>query len=159
MTDRTDQHTQIGAAGFQAIICGLAGQDYGIRITAVREIIRLEPAISLPDTPHFVDGMINFRGESVPVIDLRKYLGLTAAAHTADSRTIVLDLDGQTTGLIVDTVTEVVTIPANAIDEHEDRIISQGNQLAGVARLGDRLIILLQVEEIAASTHIAAAAA
>ena len=158
MTERSAQNAQTEAGGFQAIICRLASQDYGIRITAVREIIRLEPATSLPDTPHFVDGIINFRGESVPVIDLRKYLGLTANAHTPDSRTIVLDLEGQTTGLIVDGVTEVVTIPADAIDTHEDRIVSQSNHVAGVARLHERLIILLQVEEVAASTHLAAAA-
>ena len=147
-----DRDDEAATAPLQVIICRLAGQDYGIRITAVREIIRLEAASHLPDSPSFVEGVIDFRGETVLVIDLRKFLGLAAPEHSADSRTIILDLADRTTGLIVDAVTEVATIGAEDIDDGRSTgVISQGSHLAGVARgVGDRMIILLQVEEIVA---------
>ena len=125
----------------------------------MREIPRLERATSLPDTPALIEGVVDFRGESVPIVDLRKLLGSRWGEHTGDSRIIVRDFDGTTVGLIVDAVTEVVTIAGEDIDRTaESELVAGSRHLSGVARLGDRLIILLQVEEVAADLSGAAVA-
>ena len=142
----------------QVIICRIAGQDYGIQIAAIREITRLESPTHLPSAPAFLRGVINFRGKCVPVIDLRELLGLELAEYTVDSRNIVLDLNDQTVGFVVDAVTEVVTLSGDAIDEGDgERLQFQGRYVAGIAHLDERPIILLRAHEMATALSVVSA--
>ncbi|MFS8640185.1 MAG: chemotaxis protein CheW, partial [Symbiobacteriaceae bacterium] len=97
------------AAG-QYVIFRLADQWYGADIAVVREVSYLTPVTRLPNTPHFVEGVIDLRGEVMPVIDMRKRLGLPARPADGDSRIMILTVGGLTAALVVDGVEQVATI-------------------------------------------------
>ena len=105
----------------------------------------------MPDTPDFVEGIISFRGEVNPIIDLRKRLGPTVAEHTEDSRIIILDVDGRTVGVIVDAVTEVETIESDSIDSPDSLNVGTDKaNVAGIGKVDNRLIIVLRLENVVA---------
>jgi len=151
----------------QLVVFTLANETYGIAISTVNEIIRMQDITEVPRTPDFVEGVINLRGRIVPVIDLRKRFGLEAAEATQASRIMVVELQGLTVGMIVDSVSEVLRLPTDSI-EPTPAIASgvDSAYLKGVGKWDDRLIILLDIEkvlyqseqeEVAASMEIVAA--
>jgi len=91
----------------QLVVFRLAKEEYGLPITKVQEINRLVPITKLPQTPSFMEGIINLRGRIIPVIDLRKRFSLAISEHNDDTRIIIVEVSGQTVGIIVDAVTEV----------------------------------------------------
>ena len=98
------------AAERQLVVFSLAGEAYGVDIEAVREIIRMEEITQVPNAPEFVEGVINLRGMVCPVLDLRKRLGVDVSETTNESRIVVVEIDGEQVGLIVDEVTQVLRI-------------------------------------------------
>ena len=100
----------------QLVIFDLAAESYGVDINAVQGIIRMQTITKVPRTPEFVEGVINLRGEVIPVVDLRKRFGLTATEETKDSRIVVVYIGGQQVGMVVDAVTEVLRISADSIE-------------------------------------------
>lgn len=96
------------AQDVQLVIFKLANEDYGLPIQKVQEINRMVPVTKLPQTPEFMEGIINLRGRVIPVVDLRKRFGLAVKPHEDDTRIMIIDIDGQTVGIIVDAVNEVV---------------------------------------------------
>jgi len=79
----------------QLVVFDLSDEGYGVDISAVREIIRLQEITQVPRTPEFVEGVINLRGKVIPVIDLRKRFGLTVEAESQDNRIVVVDIGDQ----------------------------------------------------------------
>ncbi|MEE9278169.1 MAG: chemotaxis protein CheW, partial [Dehalococcoidia bacterium] len=137
-------------ASSQFIICKLADQDYGVRITEIREIIRMQAVTALPDAPAYVSGILDFRGEVIAVVDLRRRLGLPSAPHTEESRIVILDLDDHKVGITVDAVTEVTTVPHDSISAEDSAVIgARSEDVQSIAKLDDRLVILLRVESLA----------
>ena len=132
----------------QMVIFRLAREEYGLPITKVQEINRLVRATRLPQTPSFLEGIINLRGRIIPVIDLRKRFGLEIAEHTEDSRIIVVDVCGQTVGVIVDAVHEVVTLPETAIEPAPPASSLDGRFLRGVGKREERLLLLLDIDRL-----------
>ena len=92
------------AQDVQLVIFKLANEDYGLPIQKVQEINRIVPVTRLPQTPDFMEGIINLRGRVIPVVDLRKRFGLTAKPHEDDTRIMIVDIGGQTVGISVDPV-------------------------------------------------------
>ncbi len=132
----------------QLVIFDLAAESYGVDINAVQGIIRMQTITRVPRTPEFVEGVINLRGEVIPVVDLRKRFGLTATEETKDSRIVVVYIGGQQVGMIVDAVTEVLRIQADSIEPPSSVITSADSAyLMGIAKLEDRLITLLDLEQ------------
>ena len=133
----------------QLVVFTLANETYGIAISTVNEIIRMQDITEVPRTPDFVEGVINLRGRIVPVIDLRKRFGLEAAEATQASRIMVVELQGLTVGMIVDSVSEVLRLPTDSI-EPTPAIASgvDSAYLKGVGKWDDRLIILLDIEKV-----------
>ncbi len=132
----------------QLVIFDLAAESYGVDINAVQGIIRMQTITRVPRTPEFVEGVINLRGEVIPVVDLRKRFGLTATEETKDSRIVVVYIGGQQVGMIVDAVTEVLRISADSIEPPSSVITSADSAyLMGIAKLEDRLITLLDLEQ------------
>ena len=127
----------------------LSTESYGVDIGAVREIIRLQEITRVPRTPEFVEGVINLRGGVIPVIDLRKRFALPVADETSDNRIVVVDISGQNIGVVVDAVTEVLRISSDSIEPPSSVITtSESEYLLGIAKLDDRLIILLDLNQV-----------
>jgi len=134
----------------QLVVFNLAGETYGVDITVVQEIIRMQAITKVPRTPNFVEGVINLRGRIVPVIDLHKRFNLGKAEETQHSRIIVVEVAGVTVGMIVDSVSEVLRLPSSNI-EPPPPVISgsiDSAYLRAVGKWQDQLIILLDLEKV-----------
>ncbi len=133
----------------QLVVFDLSGEDYGIDIGSVRSIIRMQEITKVPGTPDFVEGVTNLRGSIIPVVDLRKRFGLIAGDQTNESRVVVVDISGQDIGMMVDAVTEVMRIPVSSIEPPSSVITTtDSDYLLGIAKLEDRLVILLDLEKV-----------
>jgi len=134
----------------QQLVIFRLGEDYfAMFIAHVNEIIRLQKITPVPKAPAFVIGVTNLRGRVIPVIDLRQRFGLAPREDGYRSRIIVADHAGKLIGMIVDGVDEVLTVPSDAIEEPDEIVVSFDSEfLAGIVRLEDRLIILLDEEKV-----------
>ena len=103
----------------------------------------------VPRTPEFVEGVINLRGKVIPVVDLRIRFGLAVGEENKDNRIVVVDIGGQDIGVVVDAVTEVLRIFTSAIEPPSSVITSADSEyLLGIAKLDDKMIILLELESV-----------
>lgn len=133
----------------QLVVFQLAGEFYAVDIHQVREIIRVPEVTRVPRTPDFVEGVINLRGSVIPIIDLRKRFGMDAADANDEQRIVVVELEDKTLGVIVDAVTEVLRIERDKIEPPSPYIVSVDTQyITGIARLEERLVILLDVARV-----------
>lgn len=132
----------------QVVIFSLSREEYGLPITRVQEINRLAPITKLPQTPDFMEGIINLRGRVIPVIDLRKRFSIALAENTEDTRIVIVEIGGQTAGMIVDSVTEVLTLSLASIEQPPASLSLNAKYIDGVGKVGDRLLILLDVDQI-----------
>jgi purine-binding chemotaxis protein CheW len=133
----------------QIVVCELAGERYGVDIGSVYEIIRFQPITAVPAAPAFVEGVLNLRGRIIPVVDLPGRFGLRSGERTKASRIVVAGTSGTRVGLIVDSVSEVLMVPEDAIDATPE--VAGGRDsgyIRGIAKLGDQLIILLDLDAL-----------
>ena len=122
-------------------------EEYGIDIAQVQEINRMVNITRVPQTASHMEGVINLRGQLIPVVDLRTRLGMPRLEISTNSRIIVVEVLPQRIGLIVDSVSEVVEIPLTHIEAKTDVSIAvQAEYIDGIGKIGNRLIILLRVE-------------
>jgi purine-binding chemotaxis protein CheW len=131
----------------QIVVFELGDERYGLDISSVYEIIRRQPITAVPKAPAFVEGVINLRGRIIPVVDLRERFGMAAGEETKASRIVVCEAAGTRVGLIVDGVSEVLMVPPGAMEATPD--VTAGPDAAylrAIAKLGDRLIILLDLD-------------
>ncbi|HEX7713958.1 MAG TPA: chemotaxis protein CheW [Bacillota bacterium] len=133
----------------QLVIFKLADEEFGVDILKVNEIEKLDQGITrVPKAPAFVEGVINLRGEVIPIVDLRRRFGLAMREIGYDSRVIIVEAGGNKVGMTVDAVVEVARINESAIEPAPS--ITKGVNsyyLSGVAKLGERLIVLLDLEK------------
>ena len=140
---------EAGQAKKQLVVFDLASQAYGVDIGAVREIIPLQEITRVPTTPEFIEGVINLRGKVIPVVDLRRRLGLPSGEENKENRIVVIDVGGQDIGTVVDAVTEVIRISTESVEMPSSPITSADSEyLMGIAKIDDRLIILLDLESV-----------
>lgn len=132
------------------ILFALGKNTYGVPIGQVTSIVRPESLTRVPDAPFFVEGVMNFRGTIIPVIDVRKRFGMESAAATKDSRVIVVSSGELTVGMFVDTAREVVEFGDGQIEPAPEIIGGlDAAFINGIASLDDdRLLILLNLENI-----------
>jgi purine-binding chemotaxis protein CheW len=132
----------------QLVIFKLGDEEFGVDILKVREIEKLDQQITrVPKSPAFVEGVINLRGEIVPIVDLRKRFGLVVRQTSNEARVIIVDINDGQVGMIVDAVVEVIRLNVSAIENAPP--ITRGVDayfLSGVAKIDERLIILLNLE-------------
>ncbi|HQE66351.1 MAG TPA: chemotaxis protein CheW, partial [Bacillota bacterium] len=127
----------------------LENEEYGIDILRVKEIKEMMSITRVPNTAHYVRGVINLRGEVIPVIDLRKRFNLTEGTDNNNTRIIIVSVDDIIVGFIADYSSEVVEISSDAIEEAPDGIGSvDQDYISGIGKVGERLIILLDVVKI-----------
>ncbi len=138
-----------GAAEQQLVVFDLNEEAYGVDIESVREIIRLQEITRVPRTPDFVEGVINLRGKVIPVVELRKRFGLPVQDRNSDNRIVNVDIGGQEIGMVVDAVTEVLRISSDSVEPPSSVITTaDSGYLKGIAKLDDRLIIMLDLDQV-----------
>ncbi|MBU1983984.1 chemotaxis protein CheW, partial [bacterium] len=127
----------------------LANEEYGFEILKVREIIGMMNTTSVPGMPHYVKGVINLRGKVIPVIDLRSKFGMTETERTSETCIIVVDVQGQLMGVVVDRVSEVLDIHGQDIEDAPD-VGSAVEQdfILGMAKIKGQVKILLDVDRV-----------
>jgi len=127
----------------------IENEEFGIDILNVQEIIRPVAITRVPNAPIFVEGVINLRGRIIPVIDLRKRFGLAPREQDKDTRIVVVELEGKLMGFIMDAVREVIRVDRKVIEPPPDLAIGiDTHYISGVAKLEDRLLILLELEQV-----------
>ena len=133
----------------QLVSFHLAEEIFGVTITKVREIILMCDITQVPQTPHYVKGLINLRSNVIPVIDLRTLFGFPESDQTGESRIMVLQVGCRTVGIIVDGVDEVLRISQEQIAPPPATVASLGNEyLNGLVKLEKQLLILLDIDKI-----------
>ena len=131
----------------QLVSFTLANELYGIEITKVREIILITEITRIPQTPHYVEGLINLRSTVIPVVDLRAKFGLPKSELTDESRIMVLHAGGKTIGIIVDAVSEVLRVKHGQIAPPPPTVAGLGREyLTGLVKLDSQLLILLDID-------------
>lgn len=133
----------------QFVIFRLENEEYGIDILKVKEIKEMMNITRVPKAAHFVSGVINLRGEVIPVIDLRIRFGFKEGEKDENTRIIIVTVDDITVGLIVDSSAEVIEISSNEIEEASDGVgNAKQNYIYGIGKVGERIIILLDIVKI-----------
>jgi purine-binding chemotaxis protein CheW len=133
----------------QVVVFDVASESYAVNIARVHEIIRLQQITVIPGAPACIEGVINLRGKVIPVLDLRKRFSLVAAEHTRASRIVVVEISGQTIGLVVDGVSEVLRIATDRIEPPSPLVTGiDSRYLRGIAKIEDRLIVLLDLDQV-----------
>lgn len=136
-------------AGGLYLTFALDGEEYGLEILKVREIISLCEITSVPRTPGFVKGVINLRGKVIPVIDLRLKFAMAEAERTDETCIIVVNLGALETGILVDKVSEVLDIACQDIDQTPRFGGSADTDfILGLGKTGRRVTILLDIEKV-----------
>lgn len=137
------------AKPFQVVVFQIGKELYSVGIDSVHEIVRIPCVTEVPDAPPFLEGVINLRGRVIPVIDLRKKLGLPAAEWNKSTRVLITENAGAMVGLLVDAVAEVKKLPPESVDAPPEMIAAVGIEyITGVAKVDDMLIILLDLRKV-----------
>jgi purine-binding chemotaxis protein CheW len=127
----------------------LAGEEYGVDVRLVQEIIRLTEITQVPRAPQFVKGVINLRGRIIPVIDLKRKLGLGAVEDTRQARIVVVKVRERLMGLLVDGASQVLKVPLSVIEAAPEEVVEiDASYIRGVAKLEKRLIILVDLQKV-----------
>jgi purine-binding chemotaxis protein CheW len=134
----------------------LGGEEYGLEILKVSEIIGLQPITRVPRMPEFVRGVINLRGKVIPITDLRMKFGMPAE-DSEDSCIIVVQMRGIQTGIVVDRVSEVVAITEGDIEDAPSFGAGIRTEfLLGIGKAGGRVKLLLDIDKVLATSELAA---
>ncbi len=134
---------------YQLVSFVVEDEEFGVDILKVQEIIRTVDITRVPKSPEFVEGVINLRGKIVPVIDLRIRFGIAKRERDNETRIIVVELSDRVVGFLVDKVKEVIRVEKNIIEPPPELTTSiSSNYITGVAKLQDRLLILLDLDKV-----------
>jgi purine-binding chemotaxis protein CheW len=143
-----------GSDDQQLVIFKIAGEEFGVDINEVKEIIRWEDVTRIPNTESYIKGVINLRGSIVVVNDLAMKLGLPSKEVDDDTRILVVEVDGNTVGMVVDSATEVLRLEGEKVQDAPDMITSgiDQNYIDGVGVLDEkRLLTLLDLSKVMVS--------
>lgn len=133
----------------QLVSFKIANEEFGVDILNVQEINKMSTITKVPNSPGFVEGVINLRGRVIPVVNLRTKMNMPNRDYDKDTRIIVVDLSGKTVGFLVDSVSEVLRIPRNIIEPPPSMVAGiNSNYITAVGKLEDRLLILLDLEKV-----------
>lgn len=131
----------------------VGGEEFVIDILRVQEIIRIQQLTRVPNSPECMEGVMNLRGKIIPVIALRKRFGLEEVPPDKQNRIVVVEIQGTVLGFVVDAVSEVLRIPADTVEPPPRLGRVEREYVAGVGKLGDRLLILLDADRLMAGTE------
>ncbi|KXG77177.1 chemotaxis protein CheW [Thermotalea metallivorans] len=133
----------------QYVIFKLGNEEYGVDIMNVKEISEYKPSVKVPNTPKFVDGIINLRGDITPIINLKKRFNLEETEINSDTRIIVIHVKNRQVGFVVDEASQVLRLSEENIEQAPELIAGVDKKyITGVGKLKDRIVLLLNLEEV-----------
>ncbi len=133
----------------QLVVFSLGKEEFGVDITQVREILKVPRITDVPNSPEFIEGVINLRGQITTIMDLRKRLGVGIGEIDDDARIIIIEVEDMAMGMIVNSVTEVLHMSTKDVDPAPSISSDvETEYISGVGKLKDRLLILLDVAKI-----------
>lgn len=139
---RRDATTVLAGETVQLLTFILDNQEYALNIEDVVQVVRMVAVTRAPKAPSFVEGMINLRGKVIPVINIRQRCGLLDKPYDLNTQLLIARADGRVMALMVDVVSEVLTMPVDNV-EPPTAIGTTMQHLRAVGKLGDRLILIL----------------
>lgn len=133
----------------QYVVFRLGKETYGLEISMILEIITMQTITAVPGTEGFIEGVINLRGRVIPVFNLHKKFELAQGEITRSTRIVVVEVEGHNIGMLVDGVSEVVKITKDIVEKPSSILSDIDNEyLAGVAKLEEKLVILLDLVKV-----------
>jgi purine-binding chemotaxis protein CheW len=148
-TSELDNDTNYSDSGKlrQIIVFRVGKEDYGLEIDKVQEVIRMKIIKKLPRSPHYILGVMNLRGNIIPIIGLRQKFGLPEVTYDEFTRIVVVNHENKLVGMVVDEVNRVINVPENSIEGNSDMIRENTKALVrGVAKLDDQVVILIELD-------------
>lgn len=135
---------------YQLVVFKIGDEEFAVDISQVREIVRLIEVTCMPKAPDFIEGVVNLRGQIIAVINLSRRLGLPSQGRGNNTRIIVVEIGQCTVGMIVDSVSEVLRLSMQDIEEVPGIIETEvpDHYIRGVGKLRDRLLIFLDLNRI-----------
>ena len=152
--DQTKRATPETVEVVQLISFSIGSERFGVQILVIQEIIMMSAITEIPNSPDFVEGVINLRGNIIPVLDLRKRLrlrgGVRPDSPKPGTRILVVEIEDSVTGFIVDSVAKVITVPASKISPPPDIVMAgvQSQYISGVVHLDEGILIILDFKRI-----------
>ena len=149
-TAKQDEQKNVSDELLQLVSFKIGDEEFGVDILKVQEINRMIEVTRVPNTPDYVEGVVNLRGKVIPVVDLRKRLGMMAKDKDKNTRIIIVELSGKIIGFVVDAVREVLRIP-KSVTEPPPTLTSgtmNADYITAVGKLDDRLLTLLDLEKV-----------
>ncbi|HPO50024.1 MAG TPA: chemotaxis protein CheW [Spirochaetota bacterium] len=144
----------VGGNERQLILFNLGKGNYGIPIENVFEIKKMEEITVVPKAPKFIEGVINLRGNVIPVVDLRKRFGMEKIEYAKKTKIIIVEIGKRQFGLIVDSVAEVVTLSNDQIEQSLPTVSGlKAEFINGIGKLNEKLIIILEISRILQSSE------
>jgi purine-binding chemotaxis protein CheW len=154
----TSQSAAARVAARTYVLLSVAGTTYALRSHEVRHMEMVDQITAVPNAPPFVEGVVFSRGQVVPVLNLRVRFGFERVARDLRTRLLVVDVAGRAIGLLADEAREFVPIPDSSIHPPSDAIGGlSGNYLDGVATLGERIVLILNLRLVIEAVPIVAA--
>jgi len=133
----------------QVVTFTLGKEEYAIDILQVQEIVMMREITRMPRAPEFIEGIVNLRGQMIPIIDMRKRFDLSSVEHDAETRIIIVEIAGELVGMVVDGVREVIRLPDSAVSPPPPMIKGiSAEYLKGIGQIGERLLIMLDLEKV-----------
>ena len=153
MTTTALSETESGSAeAVQLVVFRIDKSEYALPVGNVGEILRMVAIAPVPEAPDWLPGVINLRGKVIPVIDLRTRLGLPRVDVGLNTPIVVAETEGQMVGLVADSVTELLTVPLESVEPPDARV-GNANAVEAVARAGERLILIFDLERVCAGSQ------
>lgn len=142
--------SEVAGGEFRQLISFRVGEEeYGLDLLRVKEVIRMRQITWLPKAPPCVKGIINLRGDVIPIIDLRERFGLRRRESNASTRVIVVEVEGQHVGMVVDAASQVVRVPRDQFDPPPPAIGDAARDfITEVGKMGDKLVIMIDVDKM-----------
>jgi purine-binding chemotaxis protein CheW len=133
----------------QLIRFTVGAEEYGLELLRVKEVIRMRQITWLPKAPQCVQGIINLRGDIIPIVDLRTRFGLPSIENTAMTRVIVVEVGGRLVGMVVDSASQVVRVPADQFEPPPSMVGAAAQSfITEVGKLDGKLIITIDVDRV-----------
>jgi purine-binding chemotaxis protein CheW len=152
--DQSNQNAK-GNEIVQLVSFNIGDEEFGVDILRVQEINRMVEITRVPNSPEYVEGVINLRGKVIPIIQMRKRMNMDAKPLDKDTRIVVVEIDKKVIGFIVDGVNEVLRID-KTVTEAPPAMVSgiDSDFITSIAKLEDRLLILLDLEKILSTNEV-----
>ena len=145
---RAQDKTSAGGRVLQLVSFKVGNEEFGLEILKVQEIIRLRELTRVPNMPDFVDGVINLRGKVIPVIGLRRRMGIATGEADKRTRIVVAEVSGRVLGFVVDEVSEVLRIPEANFEPPPKLGQVEREYVNGIGKIDERLLILIDLNPL-----------